>query len=126
MARLRDLLLVLALPAALAAGAATYRALAGPAALGDVLLGPPAAAVLPGLLVGAASLGYRGRSRLGAFVGANAGAALAGFHAGLAASLGVAQLPVLVAGGLASGIAVYLGYVTMLPPEGDEADPEDG
>lgn len=119
MPRSRDLILVAGLAAALAVAVATYRALAGPAGLGEVLLGPPAAAIAPGLLIGGASLGYKGRSRLGAALGATAGAALAGLHAGLAASAGIDQLPVLAAGGLASGLAVYLGYRAILPPEGD-------
>lgn len=124
MVRLRDLLLVPGLAAALAVGLGAYRALAGDAAPGEVLLGLPAAAIVPGLLLGAAAVGYTGRSRLGAVLGGTAGAALAGLHAGLAQAAGVADPIVLAAGGLASGIATYLGYRAILPPQAPAPEDE--
>jgi hypothetical protein len=119
MVRIRDVLLTAALALGLAAGVATYRLLAGPTPVGDVLLGPPAAALLPGLVLGAAAVGLEGRSRIGAAVGGAAGATLAGLHAGAAQAAGASSLVVLAAGGVASGLGAYLGYQAMLPPEGD-------
>lgn len=125
MVRLRDLGLVAGLAGALVVGVGAYRLLAGDAGLGEVLLAAPGIALAAGLAVGAATVGYRGRSRTAAVLGGVAGAGLAGLHAGLAASFDVASVPVLAAAGLASGLAAYLVYLAIIPPQPQGAEPPD-
>lgn len=126
MLRIRDLLLGIGLVASVAVGLGAYRAVMGPLPAGYVLLHAPALAIGPGLVLGAAAVGYHSRSRLGAILGGAAGAGLGGLHAAVAETAGVTNLVVMATGGVASGLAAYLAYRAILPPEPEGSSGDGG